>query len=184
MHTMRRSAADAPVLDRMVLTWAVGMTGSGHTRRRVLSGTAGVTLSAMTLAGCGLFGGDDDDTKKKAADPLTPVLNESLTLAAAYDRALVAQPGLKSRLTSLAADHRAHATALAKAIGEAVPSAAPGASSAAAAGDAAGLIAELRKSEQAAQKTAAAACKTTTAARAALVGSIAACRATHAEALR
>jgi hypothetical protein len=184
MLTMPRSTADAPVLDRMVLTCPVGMTGGGYTRRRVLSGTAGLTLSATALAGCGLFGGDDDDTKKKAADPLTPVLTEALALAAAYDRALVAQPGLGNRLTSLAADHRAHATALAKAIGEKVPSAVPGASPAAAAGDAAGLIAELRKSEQAAQKTAAAAGRTVTADRAALVGSIAACRATHAEALR
>jgi hypothetical protein len=181
MHTMRRSAADAPVLDRMVLTWPVGITGSGYTRRRLLSGTAGATLSATALAGCGLFGGDDD-AKKQAADALTPILTEALTLAAAYDRAVVAQPGLKARLTPLAADHRAHATALAKAIGVAVPSAAPSASSSAT--DATGLLAELRKSEQAAQKTATTACKTAPAARTALIGSVAACRATHAEALR
>jgi hypothetical protein len=146
-----------------------------------LRGVAGVTLSMTALAGCGLFDGDDDD-RKKAADPLQPLLTEALTLAAAYDRAVVTQPGLGSRLTPLAADHRAHAAELAKTIGEAVPSVAPVAS-AAPAGDAA-AVAALRKSEQAAQKTAAALCKTVPAARVALVGSIAACRATHAEALR
>jgi hypothetical protein len=149
----------------------------------MLGGTAAVAVSATALAGCGLFGGDDDDAKKKTADALTPVLTEALTLAAAYDRAVTAQPGLSARLTPLAADHRAHVTALAKAIGEAVPSATPSSSSAAAT-DAAALVATLRKSEQAAQRTAAAACKTAPAARAALIGSIAACRATHAEALR
>jgi hypothetical protein len=167
----------------MVLTWPVGMKQAGYTRRRVLGGTAGVALSATALAGCGLFGGDDDDAKKKAADPLTPILTEALALAAAYDRAAASQPGLSKRLTPLAADHRAHVAALAKAIGEAAPSAAPSAPSAAA-GDAAGLLAELRKAEQAALRTAAAVAKTTTADRAALVGSVAACRATHAEALR
>ena len=55
---------------------------------------------------------------------------------------------------------------------------------AAPADDAAATVAALRKSEQAAQKSAVAACKQAPAARAALIGSIAACRATHAEALR
>jgi hypothetical protein len=45
-------------------------------------------------------------------------------------------------------------------------------------------LADLRKAERSAQRTAAAACRTAPAARASLVGSIAACRATHAEALR
>ena len=163
----------------MVFTDPVGITGSGYTRRRVLGGAAGATLSMTAAAGCGLF--DDDDTKPKAPDPLQPVLDEALTLAAAYDRAALAQPTLSARLTPLAADHRAHAAELAKLIGEPLPS---GAASPAPASDAAATVAALRKSEQAAQKTAASACRQTSAARAALVGSIAACRATHAEALR
>jgi hypothetical protein len=162
----------------MVFTERVGIRGNGYTRRTVLGGTAGATLS---LAGCGLFDGDDDE--RKAADPLQPVLDEALTLAAAYDRAVAVQPGLATRLTALAADHRAHATELAAVIGETLPSVAPSASTAAA-GDAAGTIAALREAEQAAQKTAVAACRQAPATRAGLLGSIAACRATHAEALR
>jgi hypothetical protein len=178
---MRRSTAEAPALDEMVLTDPMGITGNGYTRRRVLGGTAGATLSMTALAGCGPFvNGPEPD---KAADPLQPVLDEALALAAAYDRAVVAQPGLGTRLTPLAADHRAHATELANVIGEKVPSVAPSVPPAPAS-DAAGTVAGLRNAEQAAQKTAAAACRQAPAARAALVGSIAACRATHAEALR
>lgn len=161
-----------------MFTDPVGITGSGYTRRRILGSAAGATLSVTAAAGCGLF---DDDTKPKAPDPLQPVLDEALTLAAAYDRAALAQPALSARLTPLAADHRAHATELAKLIGGKLPSVA---ASSAPASDAAATVAALRKSEQAAQKTAIAACRQTSAARAALVGSIAACRATHAEALR
>jgi hypothetical protein len=159
----------------------MGITGNGYTRRGVLGCTAGATLSLTALTGCGLF--DDDPAPDRAPDPLQPVLDEALALAAAYDRAVVAQPGLGSRLTPLAADHRAHATELAKVIGEKLPSGAPAASSAPAS-DAAGTVADLRKAEQAAQQTAATACRQAAAARAALVGSIAVCRATHAEALR
>jgi hypothetical protein len=177
---MRRSAAEAPALDRMVLTDPVVIRGNRYTRRRVLGSAGGAVVSATVLAGCGLFGKDDDPKK---ADPLQPVLDEALALAAAYDRAVVSQPGLSVRLTPLAADHRAHAADLAKLIGAKQPSAGSAASGAPAS-DAAATVAELRKSEQTAQKNAAAACKQAPAARAALVGSIAACRATHAEALK
>jgi hypothetical protein len=166
----------------MVLTERVGAVSDGFTRRVVLGGATGVTGAAV-LAGCGLFGKDKE--QQKAADQLQPVLNEALALAAAYDQAVVSQPGLSKRLTPLAADHRQHAAALAKAIGADLPS--PGASAsagAASASDAAGTVAALRKAEQTAQKNAAAACRTTAADRAGLVGSIAACRAAHAEALR
>ena len=165
----------------MVLTDPVVITGNRYTRRRVLGSAGGAVVGATGLAGCGLFGQDDDDPK--SADPLQPVLNEALALAAAYDRALVSQPGLTPRLTPLAADHRAHAAELVKLIGGKLPSTAAPAS-ASAASDAAGTVAELRKLEQTAQKNAAAACKQAPAGRAALVGSIAACRATHAEALK
>jgi len=143
----------------MVLTGAVRMSRTGHTRRTVLAAGACVTTT------------------------LQPVLDEALALAAAYDRAAAAQPGLASRLTPLAEDHRAHAAELARTLGTAAPSAAaPSASAAAPA--ATDVLAELRAAERAAQKTAAAACTAAPAPRAALVGSIAACRATHAEALR
>jgi hypothetical protein len=158
--------------------------GNAYTRRRAF-GTAGAVLLGVTaLSGCGLFDDDEDERKKKAADPLQPLLAEALALAAAYDRAAVGQPGLSARLAPLAADHRAHATELARVVGEPAPSAVPSASAPAAVDDAAGSLATLRKAEQAAQKTAAAACRQAPAGRAALIGSIAACRATHAEALR
>ncbi|MDI6097577.1 hypothetical protein QLQ12_03050 [Actinoplanes sp. NEAU-A12] len=136
-------------------------------------------VGSAALAGCGVF--DREPEPAPQPDPLQPLLDESLALAAAYDRAIAAQPGLATRLTPLAEDHRAHATELARVIGTAVPSAAPSASAPASTAD---TVATLRKAEQAGQKTAVAVCQAAPAARAALAGSIAACRATHAEALR
>jgi hypothetical protein len=178
----------------MVLTGPVRMSEKGHTRRRLLGTALGVT----TLAGCGLL--DDKPAPPAVPDPLRPLLDEALGLAATYERATVARPGLAARLAPLAADHRAHATELARVIGAATPSASagpsgtgpsgtglagtgPSAAGPPAAGDAETLAA-LRTAEQAAQRNAAAACRQAAAARAALVGSIAACRATHVEALR
>ena len=178
---MRRSAASAPVLDTMVLTVWVVIRDNRHTRRAVLGATA-ASLGAATLAGCGIFGNGPE--QPSAPDPLQRVLDEAVALAAAYDRAAVIQPELAKRLTPLAADHRAHITELARVIGTSAPSAAAPAPSAAAAGDAVATLKSLRAAEQAAQKTANTACRQAPAARAALVGSIAACRATHAEALR
>ncbi|GLY04808.1 MULTISPECIES: hypothetical protein [Actinoplanes] len=162
----------------MVLTDRVAIRETGHTRRRVLA-TAGAVAGATTLGGC--FG--DDPEPPPAPDALQPLLDEALTMAAAYERAVVAQPALADRLTPLAEDHRAHATELATMIGATLPSAvaAPSASGSATDGDS---TADLRKAEQTAQKNAVAACRTAPAERAALVGSIAASRATHAEALR
>jgi hypothetical protein len=149
-------------------------------RRHLIGVAAGGALSVTALAGCGLF--DDDPEPAPAPDALQPLLDEALALAAAYDRAVLAEPGLGARLTPLAADHRTHAAELSRVIGGPVPSGAPVAS--APAGDAADSVATLRKAEQAAQKTAAAVCRTAHAARAGLTGSIAAARAAHAEALR
>jgi hypothetical protein len=216
----------------MVLTGPVGTNGAEHSRRRVLATavTAGVTVPA--LAGCGLFNAAPE--LPAAPDPLQPLLDEALVLVAAYDRAIAAQPGLATRLTPLADDHRAHAAELSRVTGKALPStgvplpsaavppgsptvppastavppasatvppastgvslpsaavpaasaAVPAASANPAVAAAADLVAGLRAAEQAAQKTAIAACRQAPAHRAALVGSIAACRATHAEALR
>ena len=167
---------------RVVLTGAVRRSERGHTRRQVLGAGAAVT----TLAGCGLLG-DDGPAPPGTPDPLRPVLEEALTLAAAYDRAAVAEPGLSGRLAPLAEDHRAHAAELSRVIGTALPSgpAAGPSSGAAPAGTGSGtVLAGLRAAEQAAQRTAVAACRRAPATRVALVGSIAACRATHAEALR
>jgi hypothetical protein len=151
-------------------------------------GVTGAGLGATVLTGCGLF--EDDPEPPKAPDPLQPLLDEAVALAAAYDRATVAQPGLARRLTPLADDHRAHAAELSRVIGAPLASASPTPSEGPSGTPPAGSIAanqaitDLRKAEQAAQKTATAACRQAPAERVALVGSIAACRATHTEALR
>jgi hypothetical protein len=157
----------------------VGSRDIGFTRRRVLTVTAGAALSATALSGCGLF--DVEPEPAPEPDPLQPLLDEALALAAAYDRAALAQPDLAERLAPLAADHRAHATELARVIGADAPSAAPGAS---AAPDPGQTARELRAAEQNAARTATLSARTVPSERAALVGSIAACRATHAEALK
>jgi hypothetical protein len=172
----------------MVLTGAVLETVISsdvrHTRRRVLG--AGLTLT--TLGGCGLFQ-DDEPAPPPVPDPLQPLADEALTLAAAYDRAAVSRPDLAARITPLAEDHRAHAAELAKVIGRTPSVSASVVASGqpaigAPASDAAATIAALRTAEQTAVKNAVTACGATTAERAGLVGSIAACRATHVEALR
>lgn len=145
----------------------------------MLGATAGAAVAATTLGGCGLFDGEPEPAPEP--DPLQPLLDEALALAAAYERAAVAQPDLAGRLTPLASDHRAHAAELARVIGPGAPSAAPVASAAAAPGE---TLEDLRRAEQRAQRTATQSARTVPADRAALVGSIAACRATHAEALR
>ncbi|SLM03922.1 hypothetical protein ACSP50_7221 [Actinoplanes sp. SE50/110] len=145
------------------------------TRRRVLA-AGGVLAGTVTLSGCGLFG--DDPEPPKGPDPLQPVLDEAVTLAATYDRVILAQQSLSATLTPIAQAHRAHAAELARVIGVTAPGAAPGASIVD------GTVAGLRRAELAAQKTAVAACQSAPAGRAALIGSIAAARATHAEALR
>jgi len=149
-------------------------------RRHLIGVAAGGTLGATALGGCGLF--DADPEPAPPPDALQPLLDEALALALAYDRAVLAEPGLAKRLTPLAADHRTHAAELARVINRPLPSGAP--ASGVPGGDAAESVATLRKAEQTAQKTAAAACRTAPADRAGLTGSIAAARAAHAEALR
>jgi hypothetical protein len=165
----------------MVLTVRMRCGGVGYTRRGVLGratvGAAVVGLAAST-AGCSMF---DDEPERP--DPLQPVLDEAVALAATLDRAALAVPDLSKRLTPLADDHRAHAAALSTVIGKPVPSPAP-VSSAPATTEPAALLKQLRTAVQAAQRNAATACRQAPAARAALVGSIAACRASHLEALR
>lgn len=157
----------------------MGSSDIGVTRRRVLVATAGAAVTVPVLTGCGLFDVEPEPTPEP--DPLQPLLDEALVLAAAYERAAVAQPDLGARLAPLAADHRAHARELAQVIGAGPPSATPGTS---AASDPGQSPAEFREAERAAQRTAALSARTVPAERAALVGSIAACRATHAEALK
>ncbi|WP_342751517.1 hypothetical protein [Paractinoplanes atraurantiacus] len=149
----------------------------GHSRRWLLGTAAGAGAAALT--GCGLFDQADPEPPKPP-DPLESLLAEAVALATAYDQAIVSQPGLRTRLAPLAEDHRTHAAEMSRLIGKPLAS---GPAPSASAGPAT-TVAALRQAELAAQKTAVAACKVAATDRAGLVGSIAACRATHAEALR
>ncbi|MEU5959994.1 hypothetical protein ABZ777_02180 [Micromonospora parva] len=174
----------------MVLTWPVGIgrttqrdQTSGHSRRKLLS--AGVLLvlggTVTPLTGCDLFDRDDEPTPPP--DPLRPMVDESLALAAAYRASATAHPELADRLNPIAETHTAHATELARVIGVPLPSAAAAPSTAPAA-DPNGARAALRALEKTAQQSATAACAAAPAERAALLGSIVAARATHQEALK
>ncbi|MEU7995112.1 hypothetical protein AB0B83_07200 [Micromonospora sp. NPDC049060] len=137
--------------------------------------------AAAPLTGCGLLSRDDDPAP--GPDPLTPLLDESLRLAAGHRDAAAAHPTLAGLLTPIAEAHRAHATELARLIGVPLPSASAAATPAAP-GDPAAARAALREDERAAREAATRACATAPAERAALLASIAAARATHVEALR
>ena len=165
-------------------------------RRRLLA--AGAAAGALALAGC-RFGGAKPAAKP---DPLVPVLAGVQDLVARYDAALAAVPDLTTRLRPLRGEHAVHASLLARAIGG--PSASPsraGSPAASAAGtpsdgtspddgtgtgdgtDPAAVLAALRAAEQGGYAAAVAACLAAPAGSAALLASIAACRATHVEVL-
>ncbi|BCL16285.1 hypothetical protein [Micromonospora sagamiensis] len=137
--------------------------------------------ATASVAGCGLL---DRDDPPPPPDPLTPLVDGALALAARYRAAIDADPALTDRLTPIAEAHRAHATELAAAIGMALPSPSPSAPAAGPTGDAATVLAELRADEERGRAEAATFCAQAPADRAALVGSIAAARATHVEVLR
>ncbi|MEW2374687.1 hypothetical protein AB0883_01095 [Micromonospora sp. NPDC047812] len=137
--------------------------------------------AAAPLTGCGLLDRDDEPTP--GPDPLTPLLDESLRLAAGHRDAAAAHPALAGLLTPIAEAHRAHAAELARVIGVPLPSASAAATPATP-GDPAAARAALREDERAAREAATRACAAAPAERAALLASIAAARATHVEALR
>ncbi|MFE9653606.1 hypothetical protein [Micromonospora sp. NPDC006431] len=138
--------------------------------------------AAVPLAGCDLF--DRGDDKPPPPDSLEPLAAESAALEGRYRAAIAAAPALADRLGAIADAHRAHAEELRKVIGRPAPSGSPAATPTAAAGDPDGLLAELRQAEQQGRENAAKACAAAPAERAALLGSIAAARATHLEALK
>jgi hypothetical protein len=162
--------------------------GAGrHSRRRLLRAGVGgalVVTAAPVLAGCDLL--RREEPAAPPADPLTPLRDGALALAVRHERAALAQPALAARLTPIAAAHRAHAAELDRLIGAPSPSATgpdPG-QSAAPAGGAKAVLAALRAAEREGHRAAAVLCREAPAARAALLGSIAAARASHREALR
>ncbi|MEU7845422.1 hypothetical protein AB0B39_31150 [Micromonospora sp. NPDC049114] len=157
---------------------------SGHNRRKLLRTGALLALgcAAAPLTGCDLF--DRDDEPAPPPDPLRPMVDEALGLAAAYRAGAAAHPDLADRLGPIAETHTAHATELARVIGVTLGSAPAADPSATAATEPADALAALRAREKTAQQSATAACAAAPAERAALLGSIAAARATHQEALK
>lgn len=171
----------------MVFTVRVRMPANGPSRaaptsrRAVLAAaswaTAGLATAGMGgLAGCDIGGPDPEPAP--SPDPLLPFLTATVALADRYDAAIDAEPSLSARLTPLRDDHRAHVRALTREIGTSPPT--PSASASAAPATVQALLA----AEDDARKDAEKACLEGPSYRAALLGSIAACRASHQEALR
>jgi len=158
----------------------------GIGRRHLLRGAIATALGVPTaaLAGCGLF--DREPDPSPTPDPLAELITGALELAAQHEAAIAAHPELTSRLEPLARAHRQHAAELARISGTPTPSATPAATPTAAqpaGGDIQALLASLREAEQAGQRAAVEACRAAPAHHAALLGSIAAARATHVEVL-
>ncbi|MEV4810452.1 hypothetical protein [Micromonospora avicenniae] len=147
-------------------------------------GLLALGAAAAPLTACDPFG--REEAAPRPPDPLRPLLDESLALAAAYRDAATAHTDLAARLNPIAEAHQAHAAELARVLGVELPSAGatPGGTAATAATDADATIADLRQRERVGRDGALTACAAAPAARAALVGSIAAARATHLEALK
>jgi hypothetical protein len=180
-----------------VRTWASDHNQSdrgGRSRRSLLLVTAVIGAAAAATAGCGIF--DREPEIPPEPDPLTGFLADTVSLATAYDNALLSAPSLAGRLTALRDAHRLHAEAILAILRPApspLPSgqpiwakvtpsgsAGPGASTK----DPAALLDSLRAAEQKARQAAADACATAPADRATLLGEIAAARASHLEALQ
>ncbi|MFI5833308.1 hypothetical protein ACIA5A_06480 [Micromonospora sp. NPDC051300] len=137
--------------------------------------------AAVPLTGCDLLDRHDEPSPP---DALEPLVAEALALEAQHRAAAAATPALAGRLTPIADAHRAHADELRRVIGRPAPSGTPSASpSGPPATDPDAAIAGLRKAEQQGRTNAAKACAGAPPERAALLGSIAAARATHVEAL-
>jgi hypothetical protein len=164
-----------------------GDSASPTSRRAFLRGLLGVAGagalgagSLATLTGCDIFGPSDPP-----ADPVPPALQGFLAATSAlgdlYDATLAAVTSLPARVGQIRDVHRAHARALAQAIG--APTPAPSGSPGRAPIDHDQALAALGAAEKAAHEAAVAECLASTPRFAALLGSIAAARATHLVAL-
>jgi hypothetical protein len=164
-------------------TTAASLT-SRRTFLRGVAGLAGVSLAgaaaASALAGCDALptgGGPAGETHE-----LEGLLSAAVALGDQYEMAIAAVPALSAGLKPVLDAHRAHAAALADAIGVSVPPASPGPSPVPA--QRAGAVAALAAAERAGRDAAVAACVEATPRLAALLGSIAAARASHLEVLK
>lgn len=169
-------------LARMVFTVGVHI-GERPTRRSVLGLAVGATAAAA-LGGCDLLG---PGPQWRPPDPLTGLYLATVALADRYDATIAGHPGLSARLAPLRDAHRAHAQALARQL--ALPDPAPGGPTAPTAPaapvprEASAALTALRTAEKDAIRAAAEVCLAAPAWRVQLIGSIAAARASHVEAL-
>lgn len=166
----------------MVLTVRVlmGEERPGPSRRRVLRAALGCLVASIPLAGC--------DTSKpvrtrRITDPLNSFYHDTAALLAQYEAIMTAQPVLAARLAPLRDAHREHLRALAREIGPGLDDPSPAVSASGALPVDTSSVSALRAAEKEASAAARAACLAGPSYRAALLGSIAAARASHAEAL-
>ncbi|WP_434743913.1 hypothetical protein [Micromonospora sp. SH-82] len=138
--------------------------------------------TAAAVTGCGLFA--REDAPDPAADPLAPLLAGALELAARHRVAVDGDPTLSDRLSPIAEAHQAHAAELARLTGATPSPTPPTPTGGVPTGDASAVLTTLREAERKGREAADQACAEAPADRAALLGSIAAARATHVEALK
>jgi hypothetical protein len=141
--------------------------------RAALGGVAG----AVSLAACD---SPRQAGQKQSPDPLNPFYRETAALLDRYEATIAAQPRLAERLGPPRDAHRAHLQALAREIGPGLDG--PSATASASGGtpsDEAAALAALLAAEKDASAAARAACLSAPSYRAALLGSIAAARASH-----
>jgi|SRR5579859_2371656 len=152
-------------------------------RRAVLASVLG-TGAGLVLSGCV---GHKEPPAPAKPHPLVPTLAGVQALVDRYQATIPAYSDLSDRLQPLLADHLAHLDAVRRAMGtpastSASPTESPSAAATVADDEGAALKA-LHDAEQAGQTEATTACLAAPAEYAALIGSIAACRATHVEVL-
>ncbi|MFG2036865.1 hypothetical protein [Dactylosporangium sp. NPDC048998] len=163
-------------------------------RRRALLAAA-VVATTGSVAGCNPLGGKQQPQWSPAPDVLLPLLTRTVALRDRYAEVLTAFPALQDRIGPLKDDHAQHVIALAREIGlpEAGPfpaasgsagaGAEPSATSTAVPTEQSAALSDLAALEKAGRQEAEAACLAAPSYRAALLGSIAACRAGHQEVL-
>jgi hypothetical protein len=150
-------------------------------RRAVLAAAA---AAMTTLTACDVPKGSAA-TWHPAPDVLLPLLTRTVALRDRYAEVLTAFPALQDRLGPFKDNHAAHVVALAREVGldEHGPMPAASTSAGPVVQDQAAAVKELAGLEKAGQEDAAGACLSAPSYRAALLGSIAACRAAHLEVL-